>query len=146
MQRPDKDTYYCTLARAVGSRATCPRRKVGCIITDKNGLLLASGYNGPPRALPHCTETPCEGTKDPPGNTTNCIAVHAEQNALLQLGDRIERASVLYTTAMPCFTCTKLICQTGIKRVVYMDEYPDMRALTLLIQAGIEVKKHSVYA
>ena len=138
--RPDIDTYWINLTIGASMRATCPRRKVGSIITDIDGHILANGYNGPPKGIPNCIENPCGGHDEV--TVENCIAIHAEQNAILQLGERIRYAHTLYTTTFPCFTCAKLICQTSIKRVIFVEDYPDTRGKRLFDAKGVEVTQH----
>lgn len=137
MDRPSINDYWMKLAIGVASRATCPRRKVGAIITDAEGFLLASGYNGPPKDIPNCIDTPCPGRYDKSGDSSRCLAVHAEANAILQLGDRIHRAHKLYSTTFPCFECAKLICQTKIKHIYYLESYPDERGAGIFHIKGI---------
>lgn len=135
--RPSLGEYWIMIAEAVATRATCPRRSVGAIITSADGKILASGYNGPPNGISHCTAVPCGGESGAPGDFSKCIAVHAEQNAILQLGDRMDKAAVLYTTTFPCFTCAKLICQTGIHTINYLEDYSDQTAAELLHRKGV---------
>lgn len=139
--RPTIDEYYMNLAGGVASRSTCVRRQVGCLITDADGRLLASGYNGVPRGIEHCTDVPCEGASDEAGNTSRCLAIHAEDNALMQAGDRLNQAWTLYSTTLPCFQCAKKILNTGITRVVYRDEYADQRAVDLFIRGQVKLVK-----
>lgn len=122
------DEYYTEMLRLVGTRSTCPRRQVGAIITDEKGVVLAMGYNGVPRGMIHCTETPCIGRWDSPGSSDRCLAVHAEQNALLQCAD-LNRAYTIYVSCTPCFNCSKIIANTGIRRVVVLEHYADERGL-----------------
>lgn len=139
--RPKLDSYFVKMLELVATRSTCPRRTVGAVITDKKGVVLATGYNGVPRGIPHCNEgSPCEGHKDPPGDTRRCMAVHAEQNALLQCAD-LERAHTIYVSAFPCYTCAKMIANTGIRRVVYLEDYTDSQGIVLFLHLGIEVSR-----
>lgn len=138
--RPTKDRYWMNLLSGVSARASCPRRSTAALIVSDSNTLLASGYNGPPSGMDNCLDVPCEGVGDKSGNTDRCIAVHAEQNAILQAGDRLLRAEVIYCSTYPCFVCAKLICQTPIKRVVYDEDYPDERSKKLFKQAGIKVE------
>ena len=61
--------------------------KVGAIITDKENHVLSTGFNGPPGGFDHCTSNPCAGANDKAGDTSNCMALHAEVNAVLQCLD-----------------------------------------------------------
>lgn len=138
-KRPDWDTYFVNLLTGVRARASCPRRRCGAIIVDRTNRVVSTGYNGPPSRLPNCTDTPCGGEKDEPGNTERCVALHAEHNAIYFAGDRQSEAYTLYCTTAPCTKCALEILQTQIKRVVYMQEYSDTYGLTLLNHAGVQV-------
>jgi dCMP deaminase len=136
--RSSIDTYYLDILRLVALRSTCHRRKVGAIITDGTGHVLSTGYNGVPSGVAHCIEEPCDGVFDPPGDTTRCMAVHAEINALLQCAD-LSRARVMYISCVPCFACAKAILNTAIRRIVVTEVYKDDRGATLLIDRGVEL-------
>jgi len=130
------------IAKLVSTRATCQRRSVGALIVrDKH--ILATGYNGAPRGLPHC---PPDGPeKDWPEGCMragHCIrSLHAEQNALLQaakIGVSCEGAT-MYVTCQPCNMCAKMIINAGIARVVYEGDYPDEFSLELFRLSHTEV-------
>jgi dCMP deaminase len=137
MPRPNLTEYFLTMARMVATRGTCRRRQVACVITDKENHVLATGYNGPPRNFDHCVDHACPGANDKPGDTDNCLAVHAEQSALLQC--EVRHAHALYCTNLPCFACAKLIANTPISRVICDADYADHRGLDVLVQAGCVV-------
>ena len=137
--RPSLDEMWLSLLRPMALRSTCPRRQVAAIITDEKGQLLASGYNGVPSGIDHCIDVGCAGRHDPKGDTSRCVAVHAEQNALLQLGERVHRAHTMYVTCTPCFTCTKLICNTPIRRIVFLEPYADASGFALLGKKGVKL-------
>jgi len=142
-QRPSWDEYFMSIARLVAGRATCLRRKVGAVIV-KDRRILATGYNGAPAGLPHCSDTGCvrERLKIPSGERHElCRGIHAEQNGIIQsanYGTGIAGATI-YTTHHPCSVCAKMIINAGIVRVVTDDAYPDDLAAEMLEQAGIEV-------
>ncbi len=123
------------LARAAATRSTCPRKSVGAVVV-RDKALLATGYNGSIRGLPHCTEVGCLMEND------HCVrTVHAEANAILQAarhGVRIEGADI-YVTASPCWDCFKLIANAGIARVLYGEFYRDDRIAEFAHDAGIEL-------
>lgn len=123
----------------VAARSTCIRRAVGAIITDEDGHVLSTGYNGVPRDFDHCISVPCIGAGDRPGDNTNCMAVHAEQNALLQCSD-ISSAHTMYCSCVPCFICAKMIANTNIKRIVAKETYSDTRGFDVLMDAGILIQ------
>lgn len=142
MSRPSLDEYFVKLLGDVKLRASCPRRQGSAIIVDDDGHILSSGYNGPGSGIPNCYEEPCDGRYDESGDTSNCIAVHAEANALLQCGDRLQRAVTMYCSTRPCFNCCKLLTNTKIKRIVFIEDYPDTKGLKLLTIKGIKLEKY----
>jgi dCMP deaminase len=127
-----------TLLEHVASRSTCARRKVGAIIIDEDHHVLSMGYNGVPKGMTHCTEKPCPGAHDLPGNTWRCWAVHAEMNAILQCHD-LRHAHTLYTSCAPCFQCAKVIANTHIARVVSLTDYADYMGRDILELAGVRL-------
>ena len=133
--RLSRNDYYLAMLKLVAARSTCIRRAVGAIITDAYGHILSTGYNGVPQNFDHCHDNPCAGAKDLPGNTAHCMAVHAEQNALLQCSN-LSLASVMYVSCTPCFVCAKLIANTGISYIVCEADYADTRGRDVLIEAG----------
>lgn len=139
--RPSWDAYFLQIAHIVATRATCPRRSVGAVIV-RDRRILATGYNGAPRGLPHCP--PGGHERDWPEGCLragHCIrSLHAEQNALLQaamIGVPCEGASI-YVTCQPCNTCAKMLINAGIRRVVYEGDYPDEFSLELFRESGLE--------
>lgn len=136
MQRPDIDVYMMGLALLASSRATCGRRAVGCILTNKLNHVIATGYNGVPRGMVHCSVMQCPGANAPSGQSLDgCMATHAEQNALLQCRN-VEEIETAYVTAQPCISCTKLLLNTSCKHVVYLQPYPHPMAERLWGDAG----------
>lgn len=143
MDRPSWEEYFMDIARLVARRSTCLRRQVGAVLVkDKN--ILATGYNGTPSGITHCAETGClrEQLKVPSGERHElCRGLHAEQNAIIQAarhGVNIADAT-LYCTNSPCIICTKMLINAGIRRVVYLDGYPDRLSIDMLREAGIAV-------
>lgn len=116
------DLYWLGVLAHVKARSTCPRRQVGAILTDGRGRILSTGYNGSPVGLPHCTDTPCAGRDDPHGDNSRCLAVHAEQNCLLQCRDLTD-ARVLYTSSTPCYACAKVLLNTPVTKIVAEEVY-----------------------
>jgi len=143
--RPSVDEYFMEIASVVAKRSTCLRNQVGAIIV-RDKRILATGYNGAPKGLPHCLDIGCirEQNNIPSGERHElCRAVHAEQNAILQAaihGVSTENATI-YCTHQPCILCAKMMINAGIKKVVYANPYPDTEALEFLKQANVEVVK-----
>ncbi len=123
--RPDKDDYFLAMARLVSYRSTCSRRAVGCVLVDKHNHVLATGYNGVASGESHCIDIPCPGSKLPSGTGLDkCEAIHAEQNAILQCSN-VRDIETAYITTSCCITCTKLLMNTGCKRIVFIKAYTD---------------------
>ena len=145
MERLSWDDYFMEITRLVAKRSTCLRRQVGAIIV-RDKRILATGYNGAPRGLPHCSETGClrEKMGVPSGqNQELCRGLHAEQNAIIQAavsGVSIE-GSQIYSVTRPCVVCAKMIINSGIKRVVFQDGYPDELAEQMFNEAEVELVK-----
>jgi dCMP deaminase len=126
--RPSWDQYFMTITRQVAERSTCTRAKVGAVIVrDKN--ILATGYNGAPAGLPHCTEVGClvYRSTTPSGELEeNCFrTIHAEINAIAQAaknGHAIREGDI-YITHTPCIQCFKVLVNTGIRRICYERPY-----------------------
>lgn len=123
MNRPTRDQYFLEMAALAATRGTCARRKVGCIIVNKLGHVLATGYNGVAKGQPHCIDTACPGANLPSGQGLElCEAIHAEQNALLQCRD-VNDIETCYITNSPCITCVKLLMNTSCRRIVFIEPY-----------------------
>jgi dCMP deaminase len=127
----------------VATRSTCMRRQVGCVIV-KDKRLLTSGYNGAPSGLSHCSQAGCirEKLTIPSGERQElCRGLHGEQNAIVQaaLHGVSVAGGTLYCTHQPCITCTKMIVNAGIVRVVFENNYPDALAREIFAEAGIDV-------
>jgi len=114
--RQSWDEYFFSLATAVSSRATCPRRQVGCVLV-KNNIIVATGYNGSVHGEPHCIDIGCNMVDG------HCVrTIHAEQNALLHATSNLLNA-VAYVTLEPCSTCSRLMRQAGIGAVYFIETY-----------------------
>jgi dCMP deaminase len=119
--RLTRDAYYVEMTKLISARSTCPRKKIGAILVDKDSRVVGSGYNGSPTKMDHCTDAGCLLVKE--GDTEHCVrTVHAEQNALLQAGRKAE-GGTLYCNVLPCPICFKMCIQAGIKRIVYLEDY-----------------------
>lgn len=121
--------YFMEIAELVATRSTCLRRSVGAVIV-KNKHILATGYNGTPSKVSHCSETGClrEKLNVPSGERHElCRGVHAEQNAIIQAakhGVNIDNAEI-YVTCSPCSICLKMLINAGIRTVYCKENYPD---------------------
>ena len=126
--RPTWDQYFLGVAKAVSARADCTRRKVGAVIASEDHRIVEAGYNGSPSGEPGClTDGACArgrlsiAERPAYGSYDDCIAVHAEANAIILAGRRA-RGGTIYVTDWPCQGCFKLIKAIGIIRVVTTTE------------------------
>lgn len=142
-KRPSWQQYFMQMAHLASSRSTCLRRTVGAALVRDNQL-IATGYNGSPKGIPHCAETGClrEQQSVPSGEKHElCRGVHAEQNAIIQaaINGSSTRGAALYCTHQPCSICARLIINAEIKTVYVSETYPDALAEQLFREAGIEL-------
>lgn len=136
MSRPSKDEYYLGIAEAVLERATCLRRKYGAVLV-KDDQIVSTGYNGGARATVNCCDIGyCEREAQgvPKGERYElCVALHAEENAIIHAGREKALDSTLYivgkntadgsyASPAPCMMCRRKIVNAGIKRVVGLFE------------------------
>lgn len=124
--RKDWDTYFMDIAFKVKERSTCPRLHVGAIIV-KDKRIKGTGYNGSPAGLPHCSDEGCYLVDNHCKRT-----IHAEVNCLLETSPEERKGATIYVTHQPCPDCQKLIITSGIKRLVFAEEYqPEVSWLEL---------------
>lgn len=110
----------------------CSRKQVGALIV-KDRMIISDGYNGTPTGF----ENTCEDEK----GQTKWYVLHAEANAILKVAGSTQsaRGATLYITMSPCKECSKLIYQSGITKVVYLEGYKDQTGLDFLEKAGVEL-------
>jgi dCMP deaminase len=124
------DKYFMGIAKSVGNNSKCLSRSIGAVLV-KDKAIIATGYNGPPRGVPHCYsrnenyERRCprqvKGYKSGQGLEL-CIAGHAERNAILQaarMGISTKGATLVCHCGVPCKDCAIEIINAGIVEVVY---------------------------
>ena len=128
------DFAYLKMAQEWAKLSYCKRRKVGALIV-KDRMIISDGYNGTPSGFENCCE-------DENGNT-EWYVLHAEANAILKLASSTQSAkdATLYITLSPCKECSKLILQSGIKKIVYIDDYSDTEGINFLKNHGIDIMK-----
>jgi dCMP deaminase len=126
------DRRYMKMARIWAENSYCERRKVGALLV-KNKMIISDGYNGTPSGF----ENKCEDEN----NVSKPYVLHAEANAISKVArsHNSSDGATMYVTASPCIECAKLIIQSGIKRVVYGENYRLTDGIELLERAGIEV-------
>ena len=147
IDRPSWDEYFMEIAQLVAKRSNCARRKVGAVITVNNQI-VSTGYNGAPKGLYHCQDQGgClrEVSQIESGTRQEvCRAVHAEQNAIISAAVKgvSIKGGTLYVNTYPCSICARLIINSGIKRVVYDQNYPDDFSRLLLEEAGVKLEHY----
>jgi dCMP deaminase len=126
------DKAYLKMAKEWAKLSHCQRKQVGAILV-RDGMIISDGYNGTPSGFPNM----CENDE----GETQWYVLHAEANAILKVARSTNNAagSTLYITLSPCKECCKLILQSGIRRMVYIDEYKDRTGIDFLKKAGLEV-------
>ncbi len=138
--RPELDNYFMNIAIMVSSRSTCLRRRVGSVIVQGKQL-VSTGYNGAPQGISHCLDIGCGREGVPSGERSElCRGAHAEQNAInfsARYGISIDGATI-YTTNLPCSWCSKSIINSGIIRVVFLHDYPDLASKEILSSIRLE--------
>ena len=128
------DIAYLKMAIEWSKLSHCKRKQVGAIIV-KNKMIISDGYNGTPSGF----DNSCE---DKNGNT-HWYVLHAEANAILKTASSNHNCSgaTLYLTMSPCKECSKLIHQSGIKRLVYINKYKDITGINFLKEAGVKIEQ-----
>lgn len=126
------DKRYLQMAQIWAQNSYCQRRKVGALLV-KEKMIISDGYNGTPEGF----ENICEDKE----NVTKPYVLHAEANAITKVAksNNNSNGATLYVTTSPCIECSKLIIQSGIKRVVFNDKYHNTDGLELLKRAKIEI-------
>lgn len=126
------DKRYLEMAQIWAKNSYCNRRQVGALIV-KGKMIISDGYNGTPSGF----ENICEDNS----NKTKPYVLHAEANAITKVAksNNSSEGATLYVTTSPCMECSKLIIQSGIKRVVFCDKYHNEEGLRLLERAKIEI-------
>lgn len=125
--RISKKEYYLKIALQVAERSTCLRRQYGAVIV-KNDEIIATGYNGAARGESNCCEIGICYRKQmniPHGEQyEKCVAVHAEQNAIISASRRDMIGSIMYLAGIdiekpePCLICSRMIKNAGIEQVI----------------------------
>lgn len=125
--RPDWDSYFLNICQAVAERADCRRAKHGCVIV-KEHRIVSTGYNAAEAGGPSCLKGECprgllsqEECRSLTADYSNCVALHAECNALAYANRYDTQNATLYVTGKQCDSCRKLAKAAGIARVVWPD-------------------------
>lgn len=126
------DIAYMKMAMEWSKLSHCERKKVGAILV-KDRMIISDGFNGTPTGFDnHCEDE---------AGYTHWYVLHAEANAILKVANSTQscKGATLYITLSPCRECSKLIHQSGIQRVVYLNAYKDTSGVDFLLDAGVNV-------
>ena len=128
------DRAYLRLAASWAKLSHCNRKQVGAIIV-KDAIIISDGYNGTPAGFDNCCENEI--------GETHWFVLHAEANAILKVAKSTNNCkdATLYLTHSPCKDCSKLVLQSGIKRLVYQEAYKDTSGIDFLKSAGLNVEQ-----
>ena len=129
------DKVFINIAKETSTLSHCVRSKVGAVLV-KDGNIISFGYNGTPSGM----DNSCEEN-----DITLPHVIHAEINVILKAaktGNSVD-GSTLYLTLSPCIDCSKVILQSGIKRVVYLTEYRNLDGVNFLKQF-IQVEQYDI--
>jgi len=141
MTRPSWEQYFKEILFNVSKRSTCLRRNVGAIAIQERRI-IATGYNGQMTGTPHCKVCLRETLKVPSGQRHEiCLAVHAEQNLIAQsakFGSSIDNSLVLITHK-PCVICFKLLWNSGVRTILYYEDYPDDIVDNLIVSTSSKI-------
>lgn len=160
------DIAYMKMAVAMSELSYAIRKQVGSIIVSKDDQVISQGFNGTAAGLPNvCEEVDNNGVIENHDNdmsyvqtmyrpihmgkftgmrlVTKDTVLHAEANAISKCAryDSSVKGGTLYVTLSPCIQCAKLIVQSEIVRVVYLNDYRDDSGIKFLKSCGIQVDK-----
>ncbi len=133
LKRPEKDSYFMSIAKQVAQRSTCLRKRFGAVLV-KDNTIVSTGYVGAPRGMPNCIDLKkcLRQELNVPGRSTYelCRSVHAELNAIINAarfgvsildsimyihGENIDGNIII---GKPCKFCRRAIVNSGIKEIV----------------------------
>ena len=138
------DSTYMQMAQSIALHSKAVRKKVGAILVTNHGIVLP-GYNGTPSGM----DNNCEEDKGYDELTQSQILVtkpeviHAELNCILKAAKEGVSVvdSTVYVTLSPCVQCAAMMIQSGVKCVVFGEQYRDDSGILLLKTAGVAVEQ-----
>ena len=142
------DEYFMSISLLAAQRSKDPNTQVGCcIVSGKDSpypenVIISTGYNGFPYG---CSDDEFPWDRSGAPNATKYpFVVHSELNAILNAGGKSLVGAKLYVSLFPCNECAKAIIQSGIKAVIYRDDfYKDTKEVKaskrMLKTAGVDI-------
>ena len=109
------DLRFLSLAKHISTWSKDPSTKVGSVLVDENKRVVSMGYNGFPAQI-----------RDDADDYLNRDlklkkVVHAEANVIVFAQRDLSESTLYVWPFMPCSNCAGLIIQSGIKRVVSVE-------------------------
>ena len=139
------DEYFMGIAILSSKRSKDPNTKVGACIVNDAHRIISVGYNGMPNG---CDDSlfPWDKREGNLEETKYAYVCHSELNAILNSQTTV-RDCTLYVTLFPCNECAKVIIQSGIKKIIYLDDKysgtpGDIASKKMLDTAGIKYEKY----
>lgn len=154
-KRASWDEYFMGMAFMASSRSSCLKFHTGAVIVQDKRV-IATGYNGAPMGIVSCSERYAQGLeekacyktangiKDSHKNSGHCVAIHGEENAMQQVGQKDAKGGIMYSVLEPCIECSRRIVNKGIKEVVYTLEYvgeEKIEAERILREGGVKLRR-----
>lgn len=143
------DAYFFALCETVASKSPCLSRKIGAILVRDHSI-LSTGYNGPPRGVPHCTgKCPRKvmGFKSGEG-MEYCPAQHAEENAVSNAarnGTTILGSILYMNSVIPCQKCFGTLINAGISEIVICETVVyDQHTSFLIENSDINIRRFNL--
>ncbi len=150
------DETFMNLALLIAQRTACKFVEAGAVYVDKNKRIISMGYNGPTEGDYHCIDVGCAKVDGDPktGKLKRCRGAHAEVNGIINCQDTTRlRGATLYSATFPCYDCMKSLSNSGIKEIIYFEEYERIKsggketekedeAWELAERKGIKIKKY----
>jgi len=133
---------YMQTAQTFAELSHARRLKVGAIVV-KEDRIISIGYNG----MPAGWDNNCEDELHQPVGRVNLVTkpevLHAETNAIAKLAKSNDsgNGATMFITHSPCIECAKLIYQSGINHIMYMQNYRDDAGIKFLEKSGVVVEQ-----
>lgn len=123
---------FFEMCEVVSKKSKDPSTKVGCVITGSNNSVISTGFNGFPigveDGLIDLSNDKINKSKRYERPEKYSWTAHAEENAIAfaaRNGVSTNGATLYVNRMMPCTRCTRLIIQSGIKKIVVLIDVPE---------------------
>lgn len=138
------DEYFMGVAILAAQRSKDPNTQVGACIVSEDNKILSIGYNGMPCG---CSDDEFAWDRDVSKDNKYFYIVHSELNAILNYRGGSLEGSKIYVTLFPCNECAKAIIQSGIKEVIYWEDFykdtPEVKASKRMLRtAGVQITEY----